>query len=280
MNSVQIKPFRIGTNEHRHFPRGVAPLAGDLENRVPRQAVRDNLVSFPSQVPVFGKQSRPDLQQQIVVLHFVRAWTMDDIAKRYGLGRQRMGQILTAWWIRAVKEGYLQAIEPEHPLFQRVRLERTNQFADFPVGVSCLVERASKMVPGPIAAQIAPAPEIQEMQPAMPTVSELRKSNLEEELHAIVGVLDNQLRICSKPINGNIDSCERLLARAKVLCVRLAAQGEDAHSNEEWRTASISAAKELFQRFHKHAAERSRLPSKLAFGQGGKNKQVRRIPSV
>ena len=87
----------------------------DLENRVLRRAVQENLVSFPSQVPAFGKQSRPVLQQKVVVLYFVRGWKMEDIARRYGLGRQRMGQILTSWRIRAMKLGFVQPIEPAHP---------------------------------------------------------------------------------------------------------------------------------------------------------------------
>jgi hypothetical protein len=95
----------------------------DLENKVVRQAVQENVVSFPSQVPVFGKQTQPDLQQKLVLLYFVCGWTMDSVAQRYGLGRQRLGQILTAWRIRALKEGYIQAIEPAHPLLQRSQLE-------------------------------------------------------------------------------------------------------------------------------------------------------------
>src|SRR5579859_7969388 len=123
MNSVQIQAPRIGKSEPSRFQRRVPTAPGDLENRILRQAVQENLVSFPSQVPVFPRQSRPDLQQRIVLLYFVRGWTMDDIAERCSLGRQRMGQILTAWRVRAVKEGYIQAIEPEHPLFKKVRLE-------------------------------------------------------------------------------------------------------------------------------------------------------------
>jgi len=80
MNSVQIQPSRIGTNKQAHLPRSMEPL--DLENKILRQAVQENLVSFPSQVPAFEKRSRPDLQQKIVVLYFVLGWTMDDIAKR------------------------------------------------------------------------------------------------------------------------------------------------------------------------------------------------------
>jgi len=141
----------------------------DLENRVLRQAVRENLVSFPSQVPVFGKQSRPDLQQKLVLLYFVCGWTMDDIAKRYGLGRQRMGQILTAWRIRAVKEGYVQAIEPAHPLFRRVPLEETSPSSEMPVGVGSVV------VVAPQTGRAVLQAEVGEPLSGMPAVPERHK---------------------------------------------------------------------------------------------------------
>ncbi len=91
--------------------QAMTPLTRDRENRELRQAVQDNSVTFPSQVPVFERQSRKDLQHKIVVLYFVRGLTMHHIASRYGLGRQRTGQILTAWRSRAIKEGYVQAID-------------------------------------------------------------------------------------------------------------------------------------------------------------------------
>jgi hypothetical protein len=230
----------------------------DLENKVLRQAVQENLVSFPSQVPVFGKQSRPDLQQRLVLLYFVRGWTMDDLARRYGLGRQRMGQILTAWRIRAVKEGFIQAIEPAHAVFQRVRLEETSQSSEMPVRASPAVARALKT--GPVHTS-----EVDEPPLAMPVATELRGSNLAEQLHTIVGILDNQLLLCSKPLNGNIDSCEPLLARAKMLCARLEAQVSAAHTNGEPRTpAVILAAKELFQRFREHTVKHSDLRARTA----------------
>jgi hypothetical protein len=225
----------------------------DLENKVLRQAVQENLVSFPSQVPAFGKQSRPDLQQKLVLLYFVCGWTMDDIAKRYGLGRQRMGQILTAWRIRAVKEGYVQAIEPAHTLFRRVRLQETSQSSEMPVRASSVVAQVSKAAPA------IPTLERDEPLSARRKITRLRGLNPAEELQAIVGVLDNQLRLRALPsINVNIDCCEPLLARAKMLCARLETQVSAARTNDEGRTtAVISAARELFQRFHDHAVEHS-----------------------
>jgi hypothetical protein len=223
----------------------------DLENRVLRQAVQENLVNFPSQVPGFGKQARPDLRQKIVLLYFVFGWKMDDIAKRYGLGRQRTGQILTAWRIRAVKEGYIQTIEPEHPLFQRIRAEQSSESAEMPV-------LASSLVVGPQVDSAVLAAEVDEPSFAIPAAMELRGSDLVEQLHAIVGIVDNQLLLCSKPLNGNIDSCEPLLARAKMLCARLEAQVSATHTNDLGpTTAVISAAEELFRRFQDHAVEHS-----------------------
>jgi len=228
------------------------PVAGDLENRVLRRAVQENLVSFPSQVPSLGKRSRADLQQRIVVLYFVSGWTMDDIARRYGLGRQRMGQILTDWRIRAVKEGYIQAIEPEHSTFERVRLEQASEMTGAQAGTEPVVDRARTMAP------VAPAPEVGRTPPAIPDMTELRGSNLAEQLHTIVCILDNQLRLCSKPLHGNIQSCEQLLARAKMLCARLEVQVSATRNNDEGRTtAVISSANELFQRFQEHAFEHS-----------------------
>jgi hypothetical protein len=232
----------LHTSERMDFSRTM-PLPGDLENRALRRAVRENLVSFPSQVPVFGKQSRPDLQPKLVMLYFVFGWTMDDIAMRYGLGRQRMGQILTAWRIRAVKEGYIQAIEPEQPLFQRVRLEEASRSSEAPV-------RASPVIAcGPKTGPSLRASEVDEPRLAMPD-AEFGISSLAEQLHAMVGILDNQLRLCSRPFNGTIDSCEPLLASAKTLCARLEAQISATRTKDGGRTrAAISAAKNLFQCF-------------------------------
>src|SRR5579863_1608271 len=210
MSSSQSQMSWSSGNELSRIPEAAAVMPGDLENRVLRQAVQENRVSFPSQVPVFEKQSRPDLQQKIVLLYFVRSWTMDEIAKRYGLGRQRMGQILTAWRIRAVKGGYIQAIEPEHPLLQRVRLERPGQLAEVPVQGNRVTVRPLAM-----ATPVADAREIDDSGPVTWGAAEIAGPNLAQQLHAIVGVLDNQLRLRSERFSGSMDSCGQLLSRAR-----------------------------------------------------------------
>src|SRR5258708_6718227 len=86
------------------------------ENRALRIALCQNLVSFPSQAPTFAKQSRVDIHWKVAVLYFVRGWSMEKIASRYQLARQRVGQIITDWRKNAVIHGYVQIIEPEGSL--------------------------------------------------------------------------------------------------------------------------------------------------------------------
>ena len=81
-----------------------------------RAAIRDNRVSFPSQVPVFSKHDRPDLQRKIVQLYFVLGWSCNDIARRHGLVGQRVRQILNHWKQRAAQTGYVQQIPPKECL--------------------------------------------------------------------------------------------------------------------------------------------------------------------
>lgn len=84
-----------------------------LGNRTLQTLVRGNFVCFPSQAPVFGQKSRRDLQWRLAVLYFVRGWSTRTIADRYGLTRERCGQIISDWRIRAVALGYIQDVTPE-----------------------------------------------------------------------------------------------------------------------------------------------------------------------
>ncbi len=79
-----------------------------------RAAVHNNLVSFPSQVPIFERHDRPDLQRRIVQLYFTFGWSCATIAARFGLLRQRVGQVLSTWKRRAVETGYIQFIPREN----------------------------------------------------------------------------------------------------------------------------------------------------------------------
>jgi len=44
-------------------------------------------------------------------LYFVMGWNCEPIAHRYGLIRQRIGQILKVWKRRAIEMGYIQYLD-------------------------------------------------------------------------------------------------------------------------------------------------------------------------
>jgi len=78
-----------------------------------RKMIRTRRVSFPSQVPVFARLHRPDLQWRIVLLYFVRGWPSGRIAVRYGITRERVRQILRHWISRARSLGYIDLVPSE-----------------------------------------------------------------------------------------------------------------------------------------------------------------------
>lgn len=112
------------------LPSGIAAL-GETGNRVLREAITNNLVTFPSQVPIFKKMTRPDLQAKIAILYFVRGWSMNEIAERYNLARQRVEQIITQWRIRAVAEGYIQVTRHQQSTASGTGAKEY-QFSDIP----------------------------------------------------------------------------------------------------------------------------------------------------
>ncbi len=84
-----------------------------LGNRALQTAIRRNLVCFPAQAPEFGRPPRREFQWRLAVLYFVRGWSTRQIAERYGLTRERCGQIISDWRIRAVNMGYIQDVTPD-----------------------------------------------------------------------------------------------------------------------------------------------------------------------
>jgi hypothetical protein len=77
--------------------------------------VRQNRISFPSQLPTFAKHDRPDVQRKAAQLYFLFGWSCGRIAQRYALPRQRIQQILSTWKRRAIQMGYIQEIPPALP---------------------------------------------------------------------------------------------------------------------------------------------------------------------
>jgi len=106
-----------------HQPLDQASLHGLRADQL-RTAVRRNLVTFPSQIPVFARHDRPDLQRRVVQLYFILGWSCETIAARYGMLRQRIGQVLNTWKRRAVETGYIQFIPPAEALHRPDRTIR------------------------------------------------------------------------------------------------------------------------------------------------------------
>jgi DNA-binding response OmpR family regulator len=88
---------------------------GSLSLQRLRTAIQRAEVSFPSQMPVFNRQSRADIQWRVVVLYFVRNWSSKALGQRYGVTMTRVRQILSQWVRRATALGYLQEIPHAGP---------------------------------------------------------------------------------------------------------------------------------------------------------------------
>jgi hypothetical protein len=78
-----------------------------------RRALRRNIVSFPSQIPVFLKQPPADLQWRMVLLYFVRGWSSSKIAARFNVPTHWIRKSLNEWSVRALALGFVQVIDPE-----------------------------------------------------------------------------------------------------------------------------------------------------------------------
>ena len=78
-----------------------------------RRAVRQNIVSFPSQIQAFLRRPAADMQCRVVLLFFVRGWTSIQIASRFGVPKHVIRGILNEWSVRALALGYIQVIDPE-----------------------------------------------------------------------------------------------------------------------------------------------------------------------
>jgi hypothetical protein len=82
-------------------------------NGILRRAIRGNIVSFPSQIPSFPKGSQADMQWRMVLLFFVRGWSVAKIATRFQVPNHRVWTLLNGWSVRAMAQGHVQVIDPQ-----------------------------------------------------------------------------------------------------------------------------------------------------------------------
>jgi Transcriptional regulatory protein, C terminal len=77
-----------------------------------RTAIRNNRISFPSQVPAFSGQPQPEIQWRMATLFFINKWSYDALSSRYGLSVSYVSVLIRQWAQRAIHLGYLQDIPP------------------------------------------------------------------------------------------------------------------------------------------------------------------------
>ena len=73
-------------------------------NKMLQTAIRENLVSVPSQVPVFPN-SGGDIQARMAQLYFLSGWTINQLCERYATSGETVRKYLTEWRVRAVSSG-------------------------------------------------------------------------------------------------------------------------------------------------------------------------------
>jgi hypothetical protein len=153
----------------------VEPNLSDMPVDELREAIRENRVTFPAQVPVFSKHDRSDVQRQLVQLYFLFGWSGPRIGIRYGLRRSRVQQILNAWKRRAVELGYIQAV-PATQVFTRLATDSPIQVVLSPV---------FNRFAAPLVECAEPEPE----RPHLPSPKKSHRPRAKFDLSEIVGVL-------------------------------------------------------------------------------------------
>jgi hypothetical protein len=96
--------------DHHNEERPKIPVHPGV--RILRQAIRGNIVSFPSQIPSLLKEPA-EAPWRVVALFFLRGWAPTRIAARFQVPVHRIRKSLDAWCVRAFALGYLQVIDQE-----------------------------------------------------------------------------------------------------------------------------------------------------------------------
>jgi DNA-binding transcriptional regulator LsrR (DeoR family) len=76
-------------------------------------AIRNNLVSFPAQIPPLMTRFEGDNHERMAHLYFVSGWSLRCLCERYRLNKAVVQNILANWRLRAMESGYIQEIQPE-----------------------------------------------------------------------------------------------------------------------------------------------------------------------
>lgn len=104
------RPRRHDSTPRDHAPREVPGNLGEMTLGRLRMAIRNNEISFPSQIPIFFRQPQLQIQWRLAALFFVHGWPCTALGKRYGLSARYVQQLVSHWAQRAIALGYLQEI--------------------------------------------------------------------------------------------------------------------------------------------------------------------------
>lgn len=129
------------------FGQSTTELTGREHLRIDalRDAIQANRIHFPEPVPVFPREFRPDIQWRLVELYFIRGWSTQSLAGRYGITKRRVQQSLLRWAARAMESGYLLEIPTQAMGGQAVAPPRTS--TPVPAGVPNYVPLQTPAMP-------------------------------------------------------------------------------------------------------------------------------------
>jgi hypothetical protein len=82
-------------------------------NAALRDAIRNNRVTFPSQMVRLRSRADRDTSERIVQLYFISGWPVRRLCGRYRLSRTKIDKILNEWRQRAIAAGFVQEIQSQ-----------------------------------------------------------------------------------------------------------------------------------------------------------------------
>jgi two-component system KDP operon response regulator KdpE len=104
------RPRRPRTISSTRASREVSEHISEMSLGRLRAAIRNNRISFPSQIPSFSCHPRAAIEWRLAALFFIHGWPCTDLGPRYGLCVKYVEKLILHWTRRAIISGYLQEI--------------------------------------------------------------------------------------------------------------------------------------------------------------------------
>jgi two-component system, OmpR family, KDP operon response regulator KdpE len=104
------RPRRPTTISRTHASREAGENIREMSLGRLRTAIRNNRISFPSQIPSFSCQPMAEIEWRLAGLFFIHGWPCADLGLRYGLCKSYVEKRILHWARRSILVGYLQKI--------------------------------------------------------------------------------------------------------------------------------------------------------------------------